>query len=158
MEEKKEQKGKSKFALPKKEREISEENALPSVILLLGRYGVDLEAIEDEEIKKKTEAQAQRILSYVKAGHVEIYDENGRIKVKQHIQHRSADGNVEFIVYGELEGCNHTNLRIDGDANGFESIHQLLGEMCETKGGKSIIKKLRASDLKIAEELGTFFL
>jgi hypothetical protein len=49
-------------------------------------------------------------------------------------------------------------LRIDADANGFESIHQLLGVMCETNGGKAMIKKLRASDLRNAEEIGTFFL
>ena len=149
---------KSKFALPKKERELSEENALPQVIMLLDRYGVDIEAIEDEKIKANQEAQAQKILSFIKSGDVEIYDEDGRVKVKQYIRHRSENGNVEFLVYDELEGHLHQSLRIHKDANGFEGIHELLGIMCETKGAKTIIKNVRASDLRIAEELGTFFL
>lgn len=149
---------KSKFSIPDRKTVLSEETALPQVVLLLDRYGVDIEAIEDENVRKAQENQAQEILNRVMSGELEIYDEDGKIKVKQHLKNKSENSNVDSIVYGELTGEHHQLYSVKKEDNGFTAMHNLLSMMSETNGASGIIPKLRASDLKTAELLATFFL
>lgn len=156
--EEKPAKKKSKFALPDKKVIISKESALPQVLMLLDRYGIDVEAIEDDRARQAQENQANEILNRVMSGEIEIYDEDGQIKVKQNLKNRSKDSNVEFIVYGELNGEHHQLYNVEKEDNGFKAMHNLLSMMAETNGVSGILKKLRSSDLKTAELLATFFL
>lgn len=157
MENNEKKRKKSKFAIDKK-IVISEESALPQVLMLLTRYGIDIESIEDEKEKEAQEKQAQQLLNRVMTGELEIYEEDNEIKVKQNIQNRNPDGNVDSIVYGEIKGIHRDTYKLDKDDNGFVAMRMLLSKLAETNGADGILKKLRASDLRTAELLATFFL
>lgn len=148
---------KSKFAINKKII-VSEESALPQVLMLLTRYGIDIESIEDDDEREKQERQCQEILNRVMSGELEIYEEDNEIKVKQNIQNRNPDGNVDSIVYGEIKGSHRDTYKLEKDDNGFVAMRMLLTKLAETNGADGILKKLRSSDLRTAELLATFFL
>lgn len=147
---------KSKFALVKTGSELSEENALPQVMLLLNRYDIDIEAIEDEKEKATTEKMIKNFLKAVVNQKMEVFEEDGQVKVKQFIQHRSEGSTVKELVFSELEGKHQSAMGTDGSQ--YDQILDLMISMCEAENAEFVIKKLKSSDLKNIEYLGLIFL
>lgn len=150
------EKTRSKYALPKKKPVISEENALQSLMKLLVRNNVDIEKV-DEERRGAVENCIDRVLEGIMLGHVEILEENGQIKVKQHIQNKSENGIADHLVYGEVTGDAHINM-IHHEDNPVATSLSLLAKICETQRADIYIKQLRSSDLAMAEAISTLFL
>jgi len=147
---------KSMFALKKSGTELSEENALPQVMMLLHRYDIDIEAIEDEKEKKTTEKMVKNFLKSIMNQKMEVFEEDGQVKVKQFIQHRSENSTVKELVFSELEGKHQSEMSLDGSQ--YDQILDLMIAMCEAENAEFIIKKLKSSDLKTLEYLGLIFL
>ena len=148
---------KSRFALPKVENKISEENAMEQVMLLLVRYNIDVEDM-DNDVRKATEQTITRFLGCVMRGTMEVFKTEGQVKVKQIIQHRSEGSTVSEIIYGSLRGKDHQAMGEGDDVNNYVRMHDLLGSICEAQNGPEVIKMLSTSDLKDAEALALLFL
>ncbi len=149
---------KSIFALIKKDPVVSDENALPKVMLLLERYNIDLEGTEDEAQKKVLEEAARKVHKAIMAGWLDIYEEEQEIIVKQIIQHRSEKSTVSEIVYGEIKGDDNSSMPTGEKINEYDKMYGLLGAMAKTAHGEAIVRLLRSSDLKIAMQLSFLFL
>ena len=155
---------KSKFAFtPKKKSVVSEQEALGQIELLFDRYRIDIEEMweDDKEQAESVESSANVILKSIMLGEVEIYNDekdNSKIKVDQHIQHRSAKGNIEKITYGELEGNDSSSMPTGKKINEYDRMYALLGSMNEDAAGENTVRKLRSSDLKTALALSILFL
>lgn len=148
---------KSEFALPKIEDKISKENAKDQVMTLLVRYNIDVEDME-QDVRRATEQQIRKFLKCVMRGTMEVFEENGEVKVRQFIQHRAEGSNTKEIVYGSLTGKDHQAMTDGEDSNQYTKMHDLLGSMCEAQNGPEVIKMLKASDIKEAEALALLFL
>jgi len=152
---------KSKFALPVVENKISEENAKKQVMLLLIRYNIDIEEKEGKE-KKATEETVQRLLKDIMAGRIEIFEEEGKVKVKQFIQNRSAkagkEGNRTELLFDQMTAADHEAMPEGDDVSNYTKMFDLMASMCETNMGDVIIRKLGGSDAKVLENVAVLFL
>jgi hypothetical protein len=155
---------KSKFAFKKKKLPVvSEDEALTQIELLFDRYRIDIEEMmeDDLEYAEAIESSANIVLKAIMFKEVEIYiddKDNGKLKVKQHIQHRSKNGTVTHVVYSELEGVDNTSMPEGKKINSHDKMYALLGSMNEDVAGIETIKHLRSSDLKTAQALASLFL
>lgn len=158
------QKGKkSKFAFKKKKQYvIAEDLALEQIELLFDRYRIDIEktAEKDPEQAESIESAAEIVLEAVRLAELEIYidDNDGKLKAKQHVQHRSAQGKVKELIYAEIEGNDQSAMPTGKKINEYSRMHGLLGSMCELPQGASYVKSLRSSDGKTAVALSILFL
>lgn len=148
----------SKFALPKKQAKISEENAFPQIMLLLDRYNIDIDSIEDEDEKKVHEKLANDVLKEIKAGYLEVFEEENQVKVKQIIQRRSEKSTVKEVVYCEMSGEHQDNMPTGKNISQYKQTTALMGMMCESSNGQYIVEHLKSSDRKTMLTLGLLFL
>jgi len=147
-----------KYSLKKKENIISEENAVQQVMILLERYDIDLDSDYGGNESKEFIAMTQTVDNIVKGvmkGALEIFEENGEVKVKQIIQNSSENSTVKELVYGECKGKHHISMKDGG--NRQSQLLSLMSSMCETNGGFAAIEQLRSSDLKYLEYLSLLF-
>ncbi len=144
-----------KYSLKKKENILSEENAVGQVMMLLERYDIDLDSMEGKELKAM-EQTVDNIVSGVMKGALEIFEENGEVKVRQNIQNLSEKATVKELVYRECKGSDHIAMKKEG--NEQSKMLSLMSSMCETNGGFAVIEQLRSSDLKYLEYLSLLFL
>ena len=155
---------KSKFAFEKKKKPtVGEEDALKQIELLFDRYRIDIELMmeDDLEYAESIESSAKIVLEAVMLKEVEIYidtKDSGKLKVKQTIQHRSSDGTIDHIIYGELEGNDNESMPEGKKVSSTTKMYALLGSMNEDVSGVNTIKSLRVSDLKTAQALASLFL
>jgi hypothetical protein len=152
-----------KFSLKSKKYKISEENAIEQIMPLLERYDVDVDELSDEieegETQSKKEAMVssiEKVVKCIRLGHLEVFEENGEVKVKLIIQNTTEKSTVSELVFGELRGKDHIAMPKKG--NEFEKMFGLLGSMCETNGGPAALRQLRSSDATAAEYLSLLFL
>lgn len=153
---------KSKYSLKPKDLRISEENALKQVMLLLECYNIDVdeldnEAEEAEKTQKQTVEEAiDKIVNSVRLGQIEIYEDQGDVKVKLIIQRRSPNSTVKELVFSEMRWKNQTKMTTKG--NQYKKMLSLLSSMCETDNGSIALEQLRSSDATIMEFLAVIFL
>ena len=154
---------KSKFAFPPQKDNISEENAFPQVMLLLQRYNIDIDAIDDttedgQKEKRVHEKLANDVLKEIKAGHLEIFEESGQVKVRQIIQHRSEKSTVKEVVYCEMTGEHQDNMPTGDGVSQYKQTTALMGLLCEGANGQFVVEHLKSSDRKTMLTLGLLFL
>ena len=148
---------KSKFARPKKEAKISEENALDQVGILMDRYGIDIDEMEGD-IRTATESTLHKVLKGVKDSFIEVFEDSGQVKVRQIIENTSENGTVKELVYGELKMSDHTSMRAGKDITEYDKMEDLLISMCETDNSEIYIPLLKSKDAKRAQSLALLFL
>ena len=156
-------KKKSKYSLVKKKYKIAEEVAVEQIMLLLERYDIDVDELDDEpgedgsQSKKEImEGAIDKIVKCIRKTQLEVFEEGGEVKVRLILQNTTAETTVKELVFGELKGKDHVAMPKNGSE--FKRMFALLGSMCETNGGKLIIENLRSSDATAAEYLSLLFL
>jgi len=145
----------SKYSLPKKEAEVSEENALKQMMLFLIRYDVNIDNFkgdEQETIKRNND----KFLECIMDGRLQVEEIDGEVKITQFIKHQSKNSNVEKLVYREVKGADKEEM--EQGANEHKRMNQLMGAVCETPGGHSAVRQLRTSDRKAMETIAVYFL
>lgn len=145
----------SKYSLKKKENVISPENAQKQVMMLLERYGIDLDEMEVEK-SEALETTIDNVKKCVIFGSLDIFEDKGEVKVKLILQNISEKNTIKELVFGEVRGKDHIAMKNKG--NEQSKMLSLLSSMCETNGGFAAIEQLRSSDLTNAEYLSLLFL
>lgn len=145
----------SKYSLKEKKVIVSPETAHAQVMQLLERYEIDLDEMEEDkaDILEKTIDNVVKCIIY---GSLEIFEDNGEVKVKQILQNAGEGSTITELVYGEVRGKDHIAMKSKG--NEQSKMLSLLSSMCQTNGGFGAISQLRSSDLTNAEYLSLLFL
>ena len=147
----------SKYSLPKKNPVVSEENAHAQIMMLVERYGIDVDTMPEEK-KEAVEQALDHLSASIVKGSISIEEVDGEVKVTQYLQHKSADGNIDKLVFREMRGRDHVKMSEKNNDNQYKKMQALLAAMCETPNGHHAIGMLRASDASTAEWLSTLFL
>lgn len=141
---------KSKFSF-KKEFKVSKESALKSVIDMCQRYDIDVDAIEDKQIRRNSERTLEAITEYTSLGYLE-FGENGYII--QHLQRPYAD--VTELKYAPVNGQKKRVMDAFEENEAYGKIYAVLGAACGRD--ENAIEQLIGIDLKVAESIGMLFL
>jgi len=147
----------SKYSLPKKTPVVSEENAHAQIMMLVERYGIDVDNMTEDK-REAVEQALDHLSSAITKGHISVEEIEGEVKVTQFLQHKSADGNIDELVFREMRGRDHVKMSEKNNDNQYKKMQALLAAMCETPNGHHAIGLLRASDASTAEWLSTLFL
>lgn len=145
----------SKFALKKKEFDLSEESAHEAVMEVLEFYEIDIDNILDPIGKTSAEQAMTKIQSAYRAGRLyNKINDKGEFTIIQKV--KNSEGVETEMIYAELRAKH--KLAMDGkkDAQNYARMYGLLGSL--TNVTDTGIKRLRAQDLSIAECLGFVFL
>ena len=137
----------------KDEYKLSEEAARAQVLELLEFYGIDVDAITEDERKRATESMLDALVRYFRLGFLEVV-KAPTFKVVQHLQR--APGEVTTIEYTEIQG-KHKIVMDSYDAKAFyKRAYALMGSLSGL--GDDAMRLLRGVDLQVVEALGIVFL
>ena len=117
---------------------------------MLDYYEVDLDDIEDKELKKSIKAGYRRLIKAIRLGRLEFNYDDG-IKVIQ-----TTRANNQKIEYREIDGEAKTAMASKDEKDFYGKSYALMGALSEW--GESAIKSLKGVDLSLAEVLGMIFL
>lgn len=129
---------------------LSKQNAKQELQKMFDYYEIDIDDIEDKEVKRAIQNGYNRLIKAVRLGRLEIKTEEG-IKVIQ----TTKDGKAK-IEYREIDGVAKTEMAGKADNDHYGKAYSLMGSLSGM--GESAIKKLKGVDLSLAEVLGLIFL
>ena len=134
----------------KKDYLLSKKNAELELEKMLDYYEIDIDDIEDKDLKKAIKAGYDRLVKAVRLGRLEIKLDDG-IKVIQKLR----DGS-EKLEYREIDGVAKTEMAGKQESDYYGKSYALMGSLSGV--GEAGIKKLKSVDLSLAEVLGLIFL
>lgn len=117
---------------------------------MLDYYEIDIDEIEDKELKKAIQQGYARLVKAVRLGRLEIKLEDG-IQIIQTLRDKS-----EKITYREINGTAKTEMAGKQADDYYGKSYALMGSLSGL--GEGAIKKLKSVDLSLAEVLGLIFL
>lgn len=143
---------KSKFALTKKDYQLSEESALVILMPLLEAYDFDVEGEINEELRNIKEATATNLLEYFRRGVLQLGDDN--ITIIQTLQKPPAD--VRTIEYREFRAEDKMAM----DSFKTTELQKRAIAVVSSVSGLPLeaFKALRKYDNTVAENVGMLFL
>jgi len=116
---------------------------------MLDYYEIDIDEIEDKDLKRAIKQGYDRLIKAVRLGRLEVKLEDG-IKVIQ----KTRSGTV--IEYEEIDGNAKTAMAGKQEGDYYGKSYALMGSL--SKLGESAIKQLKGVDLSLVEVLGMIFL
>ena len=128
---------------------LSKESALNELNKMLDYYEIDIEEIEDEQLKAGINAAMGRAIKAVRLGRLQVKVENG-IEVIQTTR------SGEVIKYREIDGEAKTSMAGKKSDDHYGKSYALMGSLSGL--GESAIKKMKGVDLSLVEVLGMIFL
>jgi plasmid stabilization system protein ParE len=133
-----------------KEYVFSRKVAEQEIEKMLDYYEIDIDEIEDKDLKRAIRGSFDRLIKAVRLGRLEIKLEDG-IKIVQKLR----DGSTK-IEYREIDGVAKTAMAGKQDADYYGKSYALMGSLSNL--GEAAIKKLKGPDLSLVEVLGMIFL
>lgn len=133
----------------KTEYKIDKPTAKNTLKKMLDYYEIDIDEIEDKELKRAIQSGYDRAIKAARLGRLSVELEDG-IKVIQTTR------SGEKIEYKEIDG--HAKTQMSGKAadDVYGKSYALLGSLSGL--GENAIKSLKGVDLSLAEVLGLIFL
>lgn len=116
---------------------------------MLEYYEIDIDEIEDKDLKRAIKQGYDRLIKAVRLGRLEVKLEDG-IKVIQ----KTRSGTT--IEYSEIDGNAKTAMAGKSESDYYGKSYALMGSL--SKLGESAIKQLKGPDLSLVEVLGMIFL
>ena len=117
---------------------------------MLDHYEIDLDEIDDKDLKRAIGNGTARLITAIRRGRLEFKYEKG-IKVFQTLK----DGS-DIIEYREIDGIAKTEMAGKEPSDHYGKSYALMGSLCGR--GEAAIKKLTGVDLSLVEVLGLIFL
>jgi plasmid stabilization system protein ParE len=116
---------------------------------MMDYYEIDIDEIEDKDLKKAITSGYDRLVKAVRLGRLEIKLEEG-IQIVQTLR------NGEKIKYREIDGIAKTQMAGKDEKDYYGKSYALMGSLSDM--GEGAIKQLKGVDLSLAEVLGMIFL
>ena len=129
---------------------MTKESAKNELKKMLDYYEIDIDEIEDKDLKRAILQGYDRLVKAVRLGRLAVKIEDG-IKILQTLR----DG-VTVIEYREIDGTAKTEMAGKAADDNYGKAYALMGSLSGL--GEGAIKKLKSVDLSLAEVLGLIFL
>jgi hypothetical protein len=136
--------------IEKKEYKISKKNAKETLQNMFDYYEIDIDEIEDKDLKKAILQGYDRLVKATMLGRIEIKIEDG-IQVIQKLKN-----GTDVLTYREIDGVAKTEMSGKAPDDYYGKSYALMGSLSGL--GESAIKKLKGVDLSLVEVLGMIFL
>jgi len=134
----------------KAEEVLSKGNAKNVLQKMLDYYEIDIDDIEDKEMKKAIKQGYDRLVKATRFGRLKVNFDNG-IEVIQ-----TTRANKTEIKYREIDGVAKTEMAGKDPNDNYGKAYALMGALSGL--GEGAIKQLKGVDLSLAEVLGFIFL
>lgn len=128
---------------------LAEKPAKAQLQSMLDYYEIDLDDIEEKEVKRAIKSGYKRLIKAIRLGRLEIKIEGG-FKVIQTTR------NGTKIEYREIDGDSKVAMSTKEEKDWYGKSYAMMGALSEL--GESAICKLKGVDLSLAEVLGMIFL
>jgi plasmid stabilization system protein ParE len=135
--------------MKKKEYILSKSAAENELEKMFDYYEIDVDEIEDKDLKKAIKQGYDRLIKAVRLGRLQIKIEQG-ITVIQTLR------NGEELVYKEINGEAKMAMAGKEQNDYYGKSYALMGSLSDW--GEGAIKKLKGVDLSLVEVLGMIFL
>jgi plasmid stabilization system protein ParE len=132
------------------ETKLSAETAQAEIKKMLDYYEIEIDEIEDADLKRAIKQGYDRLIKAVRLGRLEIKTEGG-LSVVQLLR----DGS-ETITYREIDGTAKSAMAGKKPDDSYGKAYALMGSLSGL--GEVAIKKLKGVDLSLTEVLGLIFL
>jgi plasmid stabilization system protein ParE len=129
---------------------ISSQNARIQLEKMFDYYEIDIDEIEDKELKRAIKGGYERLVKAIRLGRLEINLEDG-IKIIQTTRNSGTK-----ITYREIDGVAKSAMAGKEEKDYYGKSYALMGSLCDL--GEAAIKKLKGVDLSLVEVLGMIFL
>lgn len=129
---------------------LTKENAKNELKKMFDYYEIDLDDIDDKNLKHALNGAYDRLIKSVRHGRLEIKIENG-IQVLQKLR-----SNSEKITYREIDGTAKMAMAGKAEDDYYGKSYALMGSLSGL--GEAAIKQLKGVDLSLVEVLGMVFL
>lgn len=129
---------------------LTKENAKNELQKMLDYYEIEIDELEDDDLKKAIQQGYDRLVKAVRLSRLEIKIEDG-IKIIQKLR----DG-TKVIEYREIDGKAKTEMAGKKVDDNYGKAYALMGALSGL--GESAIKNLKGVDLSLCEVLGLIFL
>ena len=129
---------------------MTKESAKNELKKMLDYYEIDIDEIEDKDLKRAILQGYDRLVKAVRLGRLAVKIEDG-IKILQTLR----DG-ATVIEYREIDGTAKTERAGKAADDNYGKAYALMGSLSGL--GEGAIKKLKSVDLSLAEVLGLIFL
>jgi plasmid stabilization system protein ParE len=134
----------------KEKYKISSQNARIQLEKMFDYYEIDIDEIEDKELKRAIKGGYERLVKAIRLGRLEINLEDG-IKIIQTTRNSGTK-----ITYREIDGVAKSAMAGKEEKDYYGKSYALMGSLCDL--GEAAIKKLKGVDLSLVEVLGMIFL
>jgi hypothetical protein len=136
---------------------ISEEMAQEQIDLFLEFYEIDLDDLDNEDLKDALSISIKKVFKAIRKGRLEIIEVEDSVHVKQILKKKKPEKlPSNEVIYKELEGVAKVNMKSRDPEDQYGKIYALLGSLSGL--GTPIITQFKSTDLSIAECLGALFL
>ena len=133
-----------------KEYKISLQVAKENLQSMLDYYEIDIDEIDEKDVKKAIKSGYNRIIKALRLGRLEIKIENG-ITITQTLRN-----GTEKLTYREIDGKAKTAMAPKEEKDWYGKSYALMGSLSDM--GETAITSLKGVDLSLAEVLGMIFL
>jgi plasmid stabilization system protein ParE len=134
----------------KEKYKVSSQNARIQLEKMFDYYEIDIDEIEDKELKRAIKGGYERLVKAIRLGRLEINLEDG-IKIIQTTRNSGTK-----ITYREIDGVAKSAMAGKEEKDYYGKSYALMGSLCDL--GEAAIKKLKGVDLSLVEVLGMIFL
>ena len=143
----------AKVTKPTKERKISHESAENQLESFLEYYDIEFDDIENERSHDAAMQTKKKIIRAIVSGRIEINEVDGVPLISQHLKNTDEEKTLNYV---EITGRHKLVLDQKKEDKNYSKIYTLLASLSNTS--ESVIAKLKAADMGIAESLGFLFL
>jgi Glu-tRNA(Gln) amidotransferase subunit E-like FAD-binding protein len=129
---------------------LSKESAQAELRKMLDYYEIDIDEIEDKELKKAIKAGYDRLIKAVRLERLQVVTENG-IKIIQTLK-----SNGSTVEYREIDGKSKMAMAGKDEKDYYGKSYALMGSLSGL--GENVISNMKGVDLSLVETLGMIFL
>jgi hypothetical protein len=128
---------------------LSEKSAKENLQKMLDYYEIDIDDIEEKEVRRAVKSGLKRLIKSMMKGRLEI-------KIEEEFQVIQTTKNGEKIIYREIDGKAKTSMANKEEKDYYGKSYALMGSLSNL--GESAITSMKGVDLSLVEVLGMIFL
>ena len=131
---------------------ISKETAELELKKMLDFYEIEIDEIEDKDLKRIIKAGYWRLVKAVRYGRLKFELKDGTISICQYTRNKNTE-----IKYREIDGVAKMAMSGYDSKDYYGQSYGLMGSLCGL-GEAAILQQIKGVDLSLLEVLGMIFL
>lgn len=142
-------------AMPKVAPGVSEETAEKHMDKILDYYDLDIEDIEDAELKRACRTSIRKMIKAFQKGTLEYSEENEEPILYQTLRYppHNHEGRIKYNV---ITGRSKIAMKDNKQDDQYGRIYAFMGQLAKT--GAPIFGKMKGPDVSLVECIGTLLI